>query len=303
MTTGLRAPMPTREGIVERPDGVGIYWQAWLPADKPHAIVVLNHGLLEHGGRYGYAVSALVGAGHGVYALDARGHGRSGGRRATVERFEELVADLDAVLQAAVWPAHSGPVFLMGYSMGGSVAVAYALDHQDDLAGAIVIGCALGAGTGISRLQLTMASLLSAALPRCPLIRVRGTDMNSDPVVAEMYEVDPLVHHGRINARFVGELLAAIRRLPGEFPRLRLPLLVLHGAADITASPEGSQGLYEGAASVDKTLTLYEGGRHDLLNERGHQQVMDDVVAWLGRKPAYPAHCRPFRAGTGGPRP
>lgn len=271
-----------REGRIEGTAGVWIYWQAWLPADDPAAIVVLHHGIGEHSGRYPHAVQRLVAAGYGVYALDARGHGRSGGPRASFDRFGQLVTDLDSVVNQVVGPAHEVPVFVMGYSLGGAVAVAYAVEHQNKLAGAIVIGCALGRGAGVSRLQFAMASVLSAAAPRFPLIRLRAGDMSQDPEVARAYAADPLVHHHRLDARFLGEMTTVIRRLPGDFYRLRLPLLLLHGEADITASPEGSRGLFDGARSIDKTLKLYEGRRHDVLNEPGHEQVMADVTAWLG---------------------
>jgi acylglycerol lipase len=155
------------------------------------------------------------------------------------------------------------------------------VEHQVDLAGAIVIGSALGRGSGVSRLKYCMASFLSAAAPLCPLIRLRAPDLTQDAEVARAYDADPLVHHGPLDARTIGEMATVIKHLPEQFPRLRLPLLLLHGAADITASPDGSRGLLDGARSPDKTLALYEGRRHDVLNEPGHEQVMTDIVTWL----------------------
>jgi alpha-beta hydrolase superfamily lysophospholipase len=245
------------------------------------AVVVFNHGIAEHGGRYPHAVLRMVQAGYGVYALDARGHGRSAGRRVTVKRFSELVCDLDTVVDGVVRPAHAVPLFLLGFSLGGAIVVAYALDHQDELAGAVVIGSALGRGSGVSRLQFVMASLLSTLAPRLPVIRMCASDMIRDPAVVRAYSADPLVHHGWLNARIVGEAVAALRWLPREFHRLSLPLLLLHGTADITASPEGSSSLYDGARSGDKTIKMYAGHRHDLLNDREHDVVLADIVAWL----------------------
>ena len=103
----------------------------------------------------------------------------------------------------------------------------------------------------------------------------------SDTDVIASYEADPLIYRGRLDARFVGEMANAMRSLPTQFQRLRLPLLLIHGADDVTASPEGSRGLHEGASSTDKTFVVYPGRRHDVLHEPGHEQVMADVVAWL----------------------
>lgn len=273
--------MLRREGRVEGARGLPLYWQAWLPTGQLAAVVVLHHGLAEHGGRYPHAVDALVGAGYGVYALDARGHGRSGGRGAHFGRFSYLVADLDEVVTAVARPVWAGPVFLLGYSIGGAVALAYAMTCQRPLAGAIVLGSALGRGSGISAVQMGAASVLAAAAPHLPILRMPATQMTQDPQVARAYRSDPLVLQRRLDARTVAEVAAAMRRLPAEFHRLTLPLLVIHGAADVTANPEGSRGLIDGAASHDKTLKMYEGRRHDVLNEPGHEQVTADIVSWL----------------------
>lgn len=269
------------EGWADGVAGVRIHWQAWIPADTPVGVVVLHHGAAEHSGRYPHAVQHLVAAGYGVYGLDARGHGRSEGRRATFHRFDQLTTDLGTIVETVVRPTHPEPVFLMGYSLGGAAVIAYAIHHQDQLAGAIVVGSALGRGSGISRFQFGMASLFSAVAPRFPLIRLHAADMTHDAEVAKAYETDPLIHHGRFDARFLGEVATVMRRLPADFHRLRLPLLLLHGAADITADPEGSRALLQQAGSADKTLRLYAGRRHDVLNGPGCEQVMLDVTDWL----------------------
>ena len=121
-------------------------------------------------------------------------------------------------------------------------------------------------------------------IPRCRLIRLPPEDMTSDPEVLRCYEADPLIHHGRLDARFVGEMTKAMRCLPTEFHQLRLPLLLIHGGDDITTSPMGSRALHEGAVSTDNTLIVYPGRRHDVLHEPGHEQVMADIVAWLGAR-------------------
>ena len=272
---------PASSGWFEACDGVGLYWRVWVPAGMPLAVVVVHHGICEHGERYADAVRLLVHAGYVVYAHDARGHGRSEGRRSTFDRFEQLPIDLESFLTQVVYPSHEVPTFLLGYSLGGAVAVAHAISHQDALAGAVVIGSALGRGADFSRIQTGLAAILSAVVPRCPLIRMRPETMTTDTDVVGSYEADPLIYHGRLDARFVGEMAKAMRCLPTQFQRLRLPLLLIHGADDVTANPEGSRGLHEGASSTDNTFVVYPGRRHDVLHEPGHEQVMADVVAWL----------------------
>ena len=126
------------EGRFAGVGGLEIYWQAWLPATPPHAIVTIAHGGAEHGGRYAWTASKLTARGYAVYAIDHRGHGRSAGPRAYVDRIDNAVSDLHT-LDGIARERHPGlPVFLLGHSMGGLIALAYALRFQDELAGMVL---------------------------------------------------------------------------------------------------------------------------------------------------------------------
>src|SRR5690606_1998972 len=135
------------EGRLQGAGGVELFWQGWLPSGEPRGIVLLCHGLGEHSGRYGNVVGALVPDGWAVYGVDHRGHGRSGGRRAHLRRDADWLADFDAFRRVVV-ARHPGlRVFLLGHSMGGQIALAYALDHQDELAGLVLSAPALANST------------------------------------------------------------------------------------------------------------------------------------------------------------
>jgi alpha-beta hydrolase superfamily lysophospholipase len=89
----------------------------------------------------------------------------------------------------------------------------------------------------------------------------------------------------------VSELVRATERLRGEFPLIKLPVLILHGTADKLARPAGSQFFFDTTGSSDKTLKLYDGHVHDLLNDYGREVVMADIKGWiLQRLPAVRAH-------------
>ena len=82
-------------------------------------------------------------------------------------------------------------------------------------------------------------------------------------------------------------LVRADERLKKEFPQITLPVLILHGTVDKNTNPSGSQHFYDRVGSVDKTLKLYEGGFHDLLNDLDKSVVMQDIQGWIdSRLPA-----------------
>jgi lysophospholipase len=97
----------------------------------------------------------------------------------------------------------------------------------------------------------------------------------------EKYETDPLVHHGKLPARTVAELSAAVERFPEQVPAFTLPLLVMHGTADVIVPPFASHMVHERASSEDKQLELYEGLFHEILNEPERERVMDDITSWI----------------------
>lgn len=270
------------EGRFEGAGGAEIFWQAWLPDGEADAVVAIAHGAAEHGGRYAWVAGELAGRGHAVYALDHRGHGRSTGQRALVDRLDRAAADVQALVALAGDAHPDVPVFLLGHSMGGLIALAHADRHQRELAGLVLSSplAVLEAG-GAARAAVRA---LSRWAPRLPIVAIDAATVSRDPEVVRAYERDPLNHRGRLPARTVGELAAAVGALPGRLPELRLPVLVLRGSADRLVDPAGGELVAERAGSDDCTLLSYDGLYHELLNEPERDRVLADVAGWIAAR-------------------
>ena len=106
-------------------------------------------------------------------------------------------------------------------------------------------------------------------------------DFTRDPVALAALEADPLTKGEVQPAMTVAALVRANERLRREFPSLTLPVFILHGTADRATVPSGSEFFHKTAGARDKTLKLYEGHFHDLLNDLGKEEVLGDVVAWI----------------------
>lgn len=274
------APAQHREGTFTGVGGLRIFWQAWLPPGPCRGVVVIAHGAGEHSGRYRHVAERLVRDGYAVYALDHRGHGRSAGPRAFIDRMDDAVADLDALVLRAAGEHPGLPVFLLGHSMGATVSLCYALRHRDRL-DALVLSAPLAALEAASPLVRLAARTLSAVTPRLPVIAVDSSLVSRDPAVVQAYNADPLVHHGKLPARTVAELGAAIESFPSRAPEITVPTLILYGAADTLCPTEGSVMLGRRIGAGDKTIKSYPGLYHEILNEPEQEQVMDDLCAWL----------------------
>jgi alpha-beta hydrolase superfamily lysophospholipase len=259
-----------------------LFGQAWLPEHSARGVIVISHGLAEHGGRYAGLAARLVDKGHAVYAIDHRGHGRSTGRRANIERFDYLVSDLGIFIGRAQREHPDTPVILLGHSMGGAVALACALKYHKVLRALVLSAPALAAGEALPAFKVWIVKLLSAIAPNTGALRLPAAAVSRDPEVVRAYESDPLVFHGSIPARTLAELLLAMQRLQHTAHELRLPVLVQHGTADSLVPLAAVYPIYQHLGiAKSRTLQVYEGLYHEVYNEPEHDRVIGDLEAWL----------------------
>lgn len=260
--------------------GAAIAHREWLPAGDPRGTVVVVHGINEHGGRYRHVAARLASAGWLVAAADHRGHGLSEGRRAAVERFDDWVADLDTYI-AGVLAAAPRPLFLLGHSLGGLIAVVYALDHASSLAGLVLSSPSVLPPSNLSPPVRAAGRWLSRWAANVPVVRLQLDAVSRDPAVVTAYRTDPLVHQGRVRARTGAEVLGAIERVHREIGRLELPVLVIQGTIDRLVDPRSAAWVDSHVGSPDHTLRIYDGLYHEVLNEPERETVIADVVHWL----------------------
>jgi len=274
----------TKEDKVAGPGGLGIFVRSWYPAGKPRGVVVICHGVNSHSGYYTWAAERLVSAGLAVYALDLHGRGQSDGERFFLERMSDYVHDVHTVITLAKSRHMGVPVLLLGHSAGGVVSCVYTLEHQAELAGLICESFAFQVAA--PDFALAVVKGLSHIAPHAHVLRLKNEEFSRDPQVVEAMNRDPLIDNEVQPTKTVAELVRADERLKAEFPLITLPVLILHGTADKVTNPKGSQLFFDTAGSVDKTLKLYEGHVHDLLNDFDKEKVMADILEWIDARVA-----------------
>jgi len=272
-------PAMATEGTFASAGGLAIFFRAWRPATPPRAVVAICHGVNSHGGHYLWAAERFVAAGFAVYALDLRGRGRSDGERFFVGHVDDYVADLAGLIAIAKAREPGLPLFLLGHSAGGVVSATYALEHQSELAGFICESFAFQVYA--PDFALAVLKGLSHIAPHAHVLKLKFEDFSRDPAWVAFMHADPLIAHEVQPTSTVAALVRADERLKQDFPKLLLPLLILHGTADKTTRPAGSQLFFDTAGASDKTLKLYEGHVHDLLNDLGRDRVMADIAGWI----------------------
>jgi len=247
-----------------------LYYRWWRPDTPARGNVVVSHGFAEHSGRYGHVASALTDAGLGVWAPDHRGHGQSEGPRADIESVGAAVDDLRLFVETVRGHAPDGPLFLVGHSMGGLIAAAFAERHQETLTGLALSGPLLHVAPEVVAL---------AELEEIPDLGLADA-ISSDPAVVQAYKDDPLVYLGpppRGFLRSAGQVTEVRARLG----QITLPLLIMHGSADLLVSPQALRDVVAGVASDDLTARLWPDMWHEIFNEPQQARVLAFLVDWI----------------------
>jgi len=257
-------------------DGTSLYGVLDQPTN-PRGLVVIVHGLCEHLGRYDYLASRLAAQHLAVFRFDHRGHGRSDGERVFYSDFNEIVDDTNAAFDQAQRAVPGLPTYVLGHSMGGYAAALFATKYADKPVGVILSGA-------LTRYNLEVAGPLPIpADPHTYLPNELGAGVCSDPAVGEAYLADPLVEK-QMSVGLLNTWVDGIAYLKREAASFVAPALILHGTNDGLVANIDSRDLFGDIGSTDKSLRIYAGMMHEIFNEYDKDDVIGDVVAWLGRR-------------------
>jgi alpha-beta hydrolase superfamily lysophospholipase len=259
-------------------DGAPLFWQRWNAPDR-RAVLVNVHGLGDHSGLYPHVARFFPPHGWTVWAFDTRGNGRSVGRRGHIGEWREFREDLGAFLRHVRAAEGDVPLVLLGNSLGGLMAIDYALEHPEHLAGVAAAAPPLG-DVGVPKPLVLLARLLTRVWPTYS--RVTGMDLTNlarDPAIVQALIGDPLFHRAA-SARLGTETIDTIASVHARASRLAVPTLLLHGTGDRMVPIEGSRRLAHGPAIDMVMLREYADAGHALFVDWGCEERLADLLAW-----------------------
>jgi len=270
------------EGTFEGVGGLKIFWRSWHPETAPRGVVALVHGFNAHSGYLTWVGEQFQKSGFAAYALDFRGRGKSEGERYYINDFSEYLSDLDGLVKMAKAEVPGVPLFILGHSAGGVISTEYTDEHQAEVAGLICESFAYD--VGVPNVAALLLKGLSHIAPHLHVFTLKNEWFSRDPAVVAAMNSDPLIANESQPTETATQLLQAAVTLEEHFPGIKVPLLIIHGTADKATKPAGSKHFYEVAGSTDKTLRLYEGHYHGLLNDIDKEIVMADILEWVNAR-------------------
>jgi alpha-beta hydrolase superfamily lysophospholipase len=292
----------------DAPDTSGVHVHHWQPDAATHGVLLIVHGMAEHGGRYARLAAAATAEGWQVYALDLPGHGLTPGVRGHFADRHGWSVALSAIhaLRERIVVEHPGrPIVLLGHSMGSFLAQHYVVEHGAGLAGAILSATNSTLGPLRSIGWLLMRAETALLGPRHPSALAEALSfktfnkafapartpfdwLSRDPAEVDAYIADPLCGF-RCTATLWSDLFAAGEPLTNHARLCRipkkLPMLLICGSRDpVSAGAQGPRQLaeaYRAAGMVDVEVKVYEDGRHELLNDICREQVTKELLEWM----------------------
>lgn len=273
-------------------DGLNLALYDWpLPLRwRPRGVVLIVHGLGEHGWRYDPLAQRLNEWGFYARAYDQRGHGESGGARGTIPHEDALLDDLAEVVDdtrrhvAQPW---SCPLILLGHSMGGLVAASFVQRQMAPVDGLVLSSPALRAGIG--PVQRKLIDLMHRFSPNLALSNgLDASKISHDAAVVQAYQKDPLVHD-RISARLAGFIDDNGPAVLAAAPGWKVPTLLMYAGEDKLVVPEGSAAFAKAAPRAVLTSQCFDGLYHEIFNEEDPSEVYATLHRWLDQVAPKPA--------------
>jgi len=267
----------------EASDGTKMHAARWRPNAEPKMVLCIIHGLGEHGGRYSHMAEYFASLGIEVVSFDLRGHGLSEGQRGHCDDFQLMISDVDDFLSRASVVDLNKPHFVYGHSLGGTLALKYALSHVGQYKGLVLSAPLFKPAFEPPKWKITLGRWLQSIWPTLSLSNeVDISTLTRDAEVLARCENDPLVHD-RISAKLGTQMLEAGEQLLVDVKEVGFPLLMMHGDADGLTCHKSSV-LFSEQAGQHCTLKIWSDFYHELHHEPGKEDVFNFTMDWMKRQ-------------------
>jgi alpha-beta hydrolase superfamily lysophospholipase/SAM-dependent methyltransferase len=283
--TGIKTNFPfaqRREASFESWDGTLLFYRAWIPEVSPTQAVLVFHRGHEHSGRLEDLIKGIALPATAYFAWDARGHGKSPGRRGYAENFATFVKDADAFARhiAAEYEVPIEKMAALGHSVGAVVAAAWVHDFAPPL-------CALVLGTPAFDVKL----YIPFAIPALRVLKkfapfsfvqsyVKASMLTHDREEARNYESDPLISRS-IASNILIDLFDKSKVLVRDSGAIQTPTFVLSAGSDWVVKRGAQRAFFEGLSSSLKKMEVYPGFHHSIFHERERSRPISDIRNFL----------------------
>jgi alpha-beta hydrolase superfamily lysophospholipase len=260
-----------------------VFYREWNCVG-PKAVIILVHGMGGHSGRFFEMGPYLARAGLQIYAIEQKGHGESPSIKGHILNFKLYTEDLKGMVLHARKQHPGKKIFVFGESMGGLIAIDFALHYQRLVDGLILMSPAIKEKLPMSfprRFEIFINAIFNpmkyfsaefdaSIFTRDKLMVKR---INSDQLEARCF-----------TARFYISILKAITYVNMHPKRIKKPVFMILGGQDLMIDAKAGEKYFGKMSSVDKTLKWYPDMYHALYIDKDRETVFKDMIEWVGKR-------------------
>lgn len=261
-------------------DGLSLYGWYAKPSGTIEGVIALTHGMGEHSERYFHLAEFFLQNNYAFISFDHRGHGRSQGKRGHTPSLDHLLNDITRFLEKTETIFPGIPVIFYGHSMGGNLALNYAIRKNPAIKGMVITAPYIKLAFEPPIWKVKLAEYMTGIFPGLTQSTKLDTKaLSRDPEVVERYKTDPLVHD-KMSAGFFMHVHYAGLDLMTKADRLKIPTLIMHGADDkITSAPASEEFARNNPQRIH--YKSWPGLFHEIHNEFQKQEVFDYTLNWI----------------------
>jgi acylglycerol lipase len=261
-------------------DGLALHTYKY-PASSLKCVLITLHGINSYSQPTGVIAKALAEAGCEVVAFDFRGHGKSQGIKGYLRDFELLITDtLDFVNEISKL-YNNIPLFIMGGSLGGTVAINISLKVPQKISGLILINPALGINSSFEGCIRVFSTCLASCCPTLPIYKSDGSLTTKNENLRKYMRENPYYYNGKVRIGTSAAVLNALNDTRKRYNMIKSNLLVIQGRDDNVVSLEKVQDFMKIINVDDKRLLMYPGLPHSIVFEEAIFDIAEQIKNWV----------------------
>ncbi|MHA1752925.1 MAG: lysophospholipase [Candidatus Helarchaeota archaeon] len=269
--------------------GDNLFYRVWK-AENQTRIVIGIHGMAAHSEYYIQVADQLIDKGISVFALDLKHHGHSTGKIGDLKNFQELIDQVHEFI-LKIKNENSGiPIFLMGISMGGCLAINYSIKYPEDINGLILMAPAVKVNLKFSFydiLKLPILGIVYLVNKSKPIISIekRSLDLGTRNPLRKEYDKNDEYRIKKVSVRYLLQINSWVKKAFKNRNKISHPVIIFQGSDDKLVSPESVEQFYKDLNINDKSLIILKGAYHTLFsdpameNENGWKKMSEWILA------------------------
>ena len=263
-------------------DNISLEVQSFILSDNPEKIILIVHGLGEHGGRFRGAADFFNEKGISVCVLTLRGHGDSEGKRGHAPSLEQLLTDIEYFIRFVRVAYLNADLYLYGHSMGGNIVLNYlAKDQSDEIKAGIATSPWIKLAFDPPKWKVVLGNWAADIIPS--LIQPSGLkaeDISSIKEEVEKYETDPLIHD-KVSAKLFTSITKGGEYLIHNTHKFKHKVFLAHGQQDKIISHDATAEFAKDSNLF--TFKSYPKSKHEIHHDVDFEDLMGDLLEWMGK--------------------